>query len=128
MDCLTYRRTKLATPQDASHEVIAHAQECLECATFTRQLEAFEQDLHTTLQVPVSEGLAEKILLRRDRPQWFRKMWLPVAAAIVIAVAALVTFNTLPSRDGFALQFVDHVSGCCSTASTTKPIFGSTGK
>jgi len=109
MDCLTYRRIKLAAPQDASHEVIAHAHECRECAAFTRQLEAFEQDLHTTLQVPVSEGLAEKILLRRGRPRWFRTTWLPVAAAIVITVAALVTFNTLPSRDGFALQFVNHV-------------------
>ena len=109
MDCLTYRRIKLAAPQDASHEIIVHARECRECAAFTRQLEAFEQDLYTTLHVPVSEGLAEKIILRRGRPQWFRTTWLPVAAAIVIAVAALVTFNSLPSHNSFSLQFVNHV-------------------
>jgi len=109
MDCLTYRRIKLAAPQDASHEVIAHAHACRECAAFTRQLEAFEQDLHTTLHVPVSEGLAEKIILRRGRPQWFRATWLPVAAAIVITLMALVTFNEPPSRDSFAQEFVNHV-------------------
>ncbi len=109
MDCLTYRRIKLAAPQDASHEVIAHAHACRECAAFTRQLEAFEQDLHATLHVPVSEGLAEKIILRRGRPQWFRATWLPVAAAIVIALMVLVTFNKPPSRDSFAQEFVNHV-------------------
>jgi hypothetical protein len=109
MDCLSYRRIKLAAPQDASQEIIAHAGGCRECAAFTRQLETFEQELHTTLHVPVPEGLAEKIILRRGKRQWFRAAWLPVAAAVVITVAALVTFNTLPSRDSFAQQFVDHV-------------------
>ena len=109
MDCLTYRRIKLATPQNASREVIAHAHTCDDCAAFTRQLEAFEQDLHTTLHVPVSEGLAEKIILRRGRPHWFRAAWPPVAAAIVITLTALVTFNTVPSDDSFAQDFVNHV-------------------
>jgi hypothetical protein len=122
MDCLTYRRIKLAAPQDASHEVIAHAHACRECAAFTRQLEAFEQDLHTTLHVPVSEGLAEKIILRRSRPQWFRTTWLPVAAAIVITVAALVTFDTLPSRNSFALQFVNHVLSEPNVVGTTAEV------
>lgn len=109
MDCLTYRRIKLATPQDASHEVLAHARECGECTAFTRQLEAFEQDLHATLHVPVSEGLAEKIILRNDRPHWFKAAWLPAAAVIMITVTAILTFNLLPLRDGFAQQFVNHV-------------------
>ena len=60
MDCLTYRRTRLATPQDASQEIIAHAQQCLECAAFTRQLDAFEQDLHTTLQFLYQRALQRK--------------------------------------------------------------------
>ncbi len=109
MDCLAYRRIKLATPQDASPEIIAHARECRECAAFTRQLEAFEQDMHTTLHIPVPEGLAEKIILRRGKPHWLKASWLPVAAAIVITLAALVALNTLPSRESFSQQFVDHV-------------------
>ncbi len=109
MDCLTYRRIKLATPQDASPEAIAHARACDNCAAFTRQLEAFEQDLHATLHVPVSEGLSDKIILRRGRPRWFRAAWLPVAAAIVITLTALVVFNTLPSHDSLAQEFINHV-------------------
>ena len=109
MDCITYRRIKLAAPQDASPEVIAHGHACGDCAAFTRQLEEFEQDLHATLNVPVSEGLAEKIILRRGRPDWFRAAWLPVAAAVMITVTALATFNRAPSGDSFAQQFVNHV-------------------
>jgi len=109
MDCLTYRRIKLAAPQDASQEIIAHARDCHECTAFTHQLEAFEQELHTTLHVPAPEGLAEKIILRRGKRQWFKTAWLPVAAAVLITVATLVTFNPLPTRNSFALQFVDHV-------------------
>lgn len=109
MDCLTYRRIKLATPQDAGHEVIAHAHGCAECAAFTRQLETFEQDLQTTLYVPASEGLAEKIILRRGKPHWSRAAWLPVAAAIVITVSALAMFNSAPVPNTLARDFVDHV-------------------
>jgi hypothetical protein len=109
MDCITYRRIKLATPQDANPEVVAHAYACDECAAFTRQLEAFEQDLHTTLHVPVAEGFPEKIMLRRGGSRWFEAAWLPVAAAIMITVSALVTFNLVPSRDGFAREFANHV-------------------
>ncbi len=109
MDCLTYRRIKLATPQDAGHEVIAHAHSCAECAAFTRHLEVFEQDLHTTLHVPVSEGIAEKIILRRGTPHWSRAAWLPVAAAIVITVTALAMFNTAPLPNTLAQDFVNHV-------------------
>jgi hypothetical protein len=109
MDCITYRRKKLATPQDASPEMISHAQTCRECVAFTGQLNAFEQDLHAALHVPVSEGLAEKIILRRGTAHWFKAAWLPMAAAVMITLAILVTFNQAPSGDGFARKFITHV-------------------
>ena len=109
MDCFTYRRIKLATPRDARPDVIAHVRSCHECAAFTRQLDTFEQNMHSTLHVPVADGLAEKIILRSDRPHWFKAAWLPAAAVIMLTVTAIVTCNLLPSRDDFAQQFVNHV-------------------
>jgi len=109
MDCITYRRTKIATPQDAGPEMVAHVQTCRECTAFTDQLDTFEQDLHAAMHIPVSEGLAEKIILRRGSAHWYKAAWLPVAAAIMITVAVLVTFNLAPSRDEFAREFVTHV-------------------
>ena len=45
MDCLTYRRLKLAVPQAASAAQLQHEQPCAACAAFARQIDAFERDL-----------------------------------------------------------------------------------
>lgn len=100
----------MAAPQNATPQVIEHAHTCSDCAAFTRQLEAFEEELHSTLHVPVPDGLAEEIILRRSRPRWFGTGWLSLAAAIVVTLATLVTINTLPDEERFARKFVQHVA------------------
>ena len=109
MDCLTYHRIKLAEPQNTAEDVIAHAHSCSDCAAFTRQLETLEQDLHATVNVPVPDGLAEKIILHHGRTERAGIRWFAMAAAIVVTLAALVTFNTLPDQESFAQEFVRHV-------------------
>jgi len=110
MDCITYRRIKLATPLDTSQDVAAHAQTCDDCAAFTHHLETFEQDLQAALHVPVADGLAEKIILRRSNSQRFKAAWLPVAATIVVTIAALVAFILPPSSgNSLAREFANHV-------------------
>lgn len=109
MDCLTFRRLKLAVPLDASPEVIAHMQTCADCAAFTRQLEAFERELEEVANVAVPEGLAEQIILRHRRPQWFKRSSLALAATVVLSVAALVVFNVTESNNEMADTFVAHI-------------------
>lgn len=120
MDCLTLRRIKLATPQEARPELVAHLRQCKGCAAFVRELQAFEHRLHKAVRVAVPEGLAEQIILRhresrwnrRDgrRRRWFGRRALAIAASLVLAVSALVGDNALQSsREELAGIFVAHV-------------------
>jgi hypothetical protein len=109
MDCLTYRRLKLASPQDASPEVLAHMQDCADCAAFTQQLEAFEQDLQRSVNISVPEGLAEQIILRQRKPQWFNRSYLAIAATLVLSVTAFLVYDALGDRRDLAGEFIAHV-------------------
>lgn len=121
MDCLTLRRIKLATPQDSRPEVIEHLRECADCASFVRELEAFERELHQAAAVPVPEGLADQIILRYKQPsasaparepRWFRfpRAALALAASLVLALSAVVGYNNVrSSREALAASFVAHV-------------------
>lgn len=120
MDCLTLRRIKLATPQDASPAVVEHLRDCAACTAFVSDLEAMEHRLHEVARVPVPEGLAEQIILRHRQPrwfspggwnlQWFSRNAMALAAGAVLAVSALVGYNTIEtSRNELAASFVAHV-------------------
>lgn len=115
MNCLTFRRAKLAVPHDASPALLEHARTCADCAEFARELEGYERALHETVQVPVPEGLAEQIILRHRKPRWFDPQWfdrryLALAATVVMAVAAALGYNTITSsREELAHSLIAHV-------------------
>jgi hypothetical protein len=110
MDCLSYRRLKLAAPQDAGPEPSAHMQACADCAAFTRQLEAFEQDLYRSINIAVPEGLAEQIILRHRKPRWFDRRYLAIAATLVLSVSAFLGYRMLDERRDLAGEFIAHVA------------------
>ena len=130
MECLTFRRTKLAVPHDASAEPIEHARGCAACAAFAREIDEFEQRLHEAARLAVPEGLAEQIILRHQRPGWLSRAyesvrnWLapqpstltrprPVyallAALIVLSVATVVGLDVTSGRNELADRFIAHV-------------------
>ncbi len=109
MDCLTYRRLKLASPHSSDAEAVAHANDCDDCAAFTRQLEAFEQDLHRAASIDVPEGLAEQIILRNRQPRWFERKLLALAATVVLSFAAVLGYNVVSERDELAGDLIAHV-------------------
>jgi hypothetical protein len=118
-------------PHDASAELIEHVRVCAACAAFGREIDEFEQRLHEAARLAVPEGLAEQILLRRQRLTWLRRMresvrnWLvsrgsaprtvrPVyalaAASIVLVVAAtVIAFDVTGRRNEPAERFITHV-------------------
>ncbi len=118
MDCLALRRIKLAEPQDARPEVVDHLRDCADCTAFVRELEAFERRLHQAANVPVPEGLAEQITLRHGKPpipgsrypQWFARTAMALAAGLVLAVSAVVGYNSVQSsRQELGASFIAHV-------------------
>ncbi len=94
MNCLEFRRVKLADPRRVPEEARSHANDCPACLLFARSVDESEAVLERTLAVPVPEGLADRILLRRSDQR--RASWkaLALAASIVLAVAAGVLVTT----------------------------------
>ena len=130
MECLTFRRTKLAVPHDPSADLIEHARGCAACSAFAREIDEFERRLHEAARLAVPEGLAEQIILRYQHPGGFSRAcklvrsWLApqqyapsrlrhaytlVAALIVLSVATAVGITVTGARTDPADRFIAHV-------------------
>lgn len=109
MNCLDYRRQLGADPRRETPDMQEHRRGCAGCAAHQARSLGFELALKRSLQVPVPEGLAERILLAqatgergartRRRRRWG---WLAAAAMLVAALGIglrqLQLFAPLPRQ------------------------------
>ncbi len=94
MNCLEFRRLKLAEPKLTSEEARAHASECPACLAFSRSVDESEAALDRALAVPVPEGLADRILLRQGARRQAGRWAYALAASLIVAVTAGVFVAT----------------------------------
>lgn len=87
MECLTFRRTKLAVPHSVSPELAEHARGCAPCAAFARAIDVFEQRLHQAARVEAPDGLAEQIILRHPGYGRLRRTYGSIKRALISAAA-----------------------------------------
>ncbi len=87
MNCLEFRREKLVDPRRLSPEAAAHLGECAPCRDFAIDLNEDEARLAAALDVPVPEGLAERIILRRKTGSRFSPRLWAMAATVVLTVS-----------------------------------------
>jgi hypothetical protein len=111
MNCLEFHRAKLADPRRLPPEAQAHAAQCAACAAFASSVDEAERDLERTLETPVPEGLADRVLLRVHGapPAW--RVW-ALAASVVLAVAigvSSVLYRPAPAEQ-YARQAIEHVA------------------
>jgi hypothetical protein len=109
MNCLEFRREKLADPRRVPAEAQAHAAGCTACTAFAREVDESERALDRALMVPVPEGLADRVVFesRRPRPAW--RAW-ALAASVLVAVALGVAFwDGQRKAGGYARLAIEHV-------------------
>lgn len=85
MNCLEFRRAALVDPHHPGHEALAHEASCPTCAHFYRELRMQEEALYEAMNVPVPDGLADRVLLRQRRG--WRERFLPRFAAPALAAS-----------------------------------------
>jgi hypothetical protein len=109
MNCLEFRREKLADPRRLSAEAQAHLNDCAACRGFAAEVDENEARLAEVLDVPVPEGLAERIVLRRKTQTRFSPRLGMLAASLVLTFAfGLHEWKDAGSQD-FARLAIEHV-------------------
>lgn len=92
MNCLEFRRQKLAAPNDVSLEAREHESSCAGCADFMRKADRFEAELAAAIAVPVPENLAHRVLLSHGLKRDYRARVMGIAASLLLVTA--MTFST----------------------------------
>ncbi len=111
MNCLQFRRTKLAAPRHMPEDALAHALECLSCVEFARSQDQFENKLEAGVRIPVDPTLARRIVLDR-KLKTGRSTRLYALAASVLLVCALsagIVYRSLAPDTRMLNAAVDHV-------------------
>ena len=109
MNCLEFRREKLADPRRVSAKAQAHAGGCPTCMAFAREVDETELALDRALLVPVPEGLADRIIFQSRNPHRAWRAW-ALAAGMLLAVALGLSFwNTERNSQEYARVAIEHV-------------------
>lgn len=109
MNCLEFRRDKLADPRRLSPEAAAHLDDCAACRGFAAEVDENEARIAAVLDVPVPEGLSERIILRRKTSARFSPRLGMLAASVVLTFAfGILQWRDAGSQD-FARLAIEHV-------------------
>ena len=109
MNCIDFRREILTHPTRLGAAARDHLLSCATCQAFhERQLE-FDAELYEAMRVPVSDGLADRILvaqgLRRKDRRW---LW-AIAATVVLAAGLAMLVPPFFASDPLGREAIAHV-------------------
>lgn len=122
MNCLEFRRLVLVDPRTLDEDARDHALECAACReTLERQRES-DDKLFAALQVPVPDGLADRILVTRGhRPARRRWTW-GIAASLFLALGAGIFGRRYLAHDPLGDEAIDHVAHEPQSFTTTHTV------
>ncbi len=114
MNCLEFRRAKLADPGLDNADLEAHRLDCISCRQFEDELRNLDDGVREAFAVPVPENLEARVLLRQsfaDQPGvgLRHKYWLAVAASMVVAVLGSLLVILPDSGSSIENQITSHV-------------------
>ena len=124
INCLAYRRLKLADPQRLNADARAHEADCAGCEAFARRIDLQESRIARVLDVPVPEGLDERILLNirgRQRTPW--RAWAMAASVVLTVSIGTAVWQGHGGYDAprFAIEHVMHEPESFTTARLADP-------
>lgn len=109
MNCLEFRRQKLADPHALRADALQHQSGCNRCHDFSLDVDTTEQALLKAFLHRVPEGLAERILLKRRRPALRNVSRWAMAASIVLLLSVAAMSWMPPAEADYAQLAIEHV-------------------
>lgn len=104
MNCEQFRTLVGAEPNTTRPDVLAHAEQCAECARYREQMQSMDRLIYRALSVDVQAAAAPSL------PQSNLRAWRMAASVLITAI--LVAFTSiwlLTPRDTFAAEVIAHV-------------------
>jgi hypothetical protein len=108
VNCLEFRREKLAEPRRLSPEARAHTALCPACTAFAWEVDEAEQALDRALLAPVPDGLADRIIFQSRRPRRLWRVW-ALAASVVLATTLGFNLSDRSDSNEYARLAIEHV-------------------
>ena len=110
MNCLEFRRRKLADPRRLDPEAQIHPSGCAACAAFAREVDEHERALDQALMVPVPDGLADRLIFESRRPRARWRAWAIAAGALIaLSVGFAYWGGVQQGADDYARDAIEHV-------------------
>jgi hypothetical protein len=109
MNCLEFRRHKLAFPRKIEPAHNLHVQACAPCAEFSARANVFENEIEQAARVPMPEGLADRVILRHKFRARRRFSLFGLAATLLLAAGLTFTHSYLASEARIAEALIAHV-------------------
>ena len=108
MNCLDFRRGVFANPLQLDAAAREHALACAACAEFLERQRELDTKLYDAIRIPVTDGLADRILVAHNLRRRGRQ-WLWALAATVVLGAGIA--GLAPTLYGHALgrEAIAHV-------------------
>ncbi len=110
LTCLAFRRAKLADPARLPAPAATHLDHCPSCRAFGQRIDAQANRIADCLEVPVPEGLADRVLLTVHARGKERRRWgLALAASVALGCALLFRFAANEAPPDYARYAIRHV-------------------
>lgn len=109
MNCLDFRRQKLADPRRLSDEARSHVASCAACAAYAAEVDETERALDRAFDVGVPEGLADRMLFESARPRRPWRLWALAASVALVVAVSLFSFDSAKDRNRYARLAIEHV-------------------
>jgi hypothetical protein len=104
MNCENFRTIVGAEPNTTRPDVLAHAEQCAECARYRQEMQTMDRLIYRALAIDVRPAAAPKL------PQSNPRAWRMAASLLVTAlVVAFTSIWLLTPRDTFAADVIAHI-------------------
>lgn len=104
MNCEEFRTLVGAEPNTMRPDVLAHIEQCPECASYREEMQAMDRLIYRALAVDVQPAAVPVL------PESNRRIWRMAASILITAVAvAFTSIWLLSPRDSFAAEVIAHI-------------------
>ena len=104
MSCEEFRTIVGAEPNTTRPDVLAHVEQCADCARYRQEMQAMDRLIYRALAVDVQPAATQPL------PKSNPRVWRIAASVLITAIAiAFTSIWLLTPRDSFAAEVIAHI-------------------